>query len=300
MRVRTDNNPYPVSREYVRVTAETLRPFIETTGTGKRKLVVCSRDAEGPLEAMLAETFEARSLEVTAEPDGGDSPALALESPDEDTLVALLEVDGTGEESVVATSTVMELYDALLAIYSDLFVTGAQGLGDIELPDVLAALDDFRLEVRGYPLAHKEKFLLIIISRYIEQLAWETGAGTLRSSFQDLSRVVDEVGTYEGYDTLGDTDVDVTLYGEGSNDDPIVRRLEDELGVSARVGETQEHRDAWFVVYRPPDATSHPSVVDIQGAALVCLETEPRVWDGFWTYDSDCVGAIERYIATEL
>ncbi len=35
-------------------------------------------------------------------------------------------------------------------------------------------------------------------------------------------------------------------------------------------------------------------------AALLCLETKSRVWDGFWTTDPDRVAAIDDAIAREL
>jgi DICT domain-containing protein len=54
---------------------------------------------------------------------------------------------------------------------------------------------------------------LIVISRYIERHAWQAGEGTLRTSFQRLSRIDDERGTREMYETLAGTDIRTHVYG---------------------------------------------------------------------------------------
>ncbi|MFP9058938.1 DICT sensory domain-containing protein [Natrialbaceae archaeon A-chndr2] len=261
-----------------------LRSFIDETASSSRQLAVFDGSVDGPLESMLAETFEEQPLDLTIDEAANSTPSIEA-----DTKVVLIE-----DDRVVAESSLMELYDALLAINSDLFITGARELGEIELPDVLANLDNQEFRLRGYPLAHKEKFLLIVISRYIEQLAWETGRGTLRSSFQNLSRVTDEVGTHNVYKSMGETGVDVHLYGYESAESDI-DDLQSGLEVSVHAGDSAEHHNAWFVVFRPDEWTEQK-----KGAALVCLEMEPRIWGGFWTYDRERVVAIDEYIAATL
>ena len=34
--------------------------------------------------------------------------------------------------------------------------------------------------------------------------------------------------------------------------------------------------------------------------ALLALEEEPNVWDGFWTFRPELVNRLERYIAEEV
>lgn len=266
----------------------TLRSFIDDIGAPERTIAVVSDDAAGPLEGMLADTFDGQSISVepnaTVPSEGQLAPEIATTLEESEDTAVLLE-DG----KPVAASPMSDLYDSILAINSDLFVTGTRGIGEVEFPDVLAGLADTRLQLRGYPLAHKEKLLLIIVSRYIEQRAWTAGDGTLRSAFQNLSRLDDEIGTHDVYAKLADTDVDVHVYGaEGGGTT--------ELDVTAHIGTDAEYRDGWFVVFNPDTHTSPDTV----GAALVCLETEPRVWDGFWTMDPDRVTAIENYIGQEL
>lgn len=260
----------------------TLRSFIEDTGPPTATIAVVGDDQPGPLEAMLDETFETQPITVeTAATDTFElTDDLELEAGDGD--VAVLLEDGV----LVAISPMADLYESLLAINSDLFVTGTRGLGEIEFPDVLANLDETRLRLRGYPLAHKEKLLLIIVSRRIEQLAWNGSSGTLRSAFQHLSRITDEIGTHEVYTELAASDVDVHVYGV---DDATV-----DLDVTVHSGTEQRYRNAWFVVYRPDDPA------DSDGSALVCLEDEPCVWDGFWTDDPERVVAIDEAIAREF
>lgn len=270
----------------------TLRSFIDDIGSSEGTIAVVSEDATegGPLEAMLAETFAEQPIGVETDAtldDDADAPPAVAEALAADGDTAVLLEDG----EPVAASPMLELYDALLAINSDLFLTGARGVGEIEFPDVLAGLEETRLRLRGYPLAHKEKLLLILVSRYIEQRAWAAGSGTLHSAFQRLSRLDDEVGTYETYAALSETDLDVHVYGAESGGDGAAI----DLDVTEHTGTGETYRDAWFVVFEPDDGAT-----DAEGSALVCLETERRIWDGFWTTDRERVARIEEYVAWEL
>ncbi|ELY93308.1 putative sensor protein [Natrialba hulunbeirensis JCM 10989] len=296
----------------------TLRSFFDSLETASRSLAVVAADdraERGPLTDLLADSVDSPHVEVTAANRSivaGADRRLDDVLDAHDTVVVALE-DG----EPIAASPMDDLYDAILAINSDLFMTGSRGLGSIELPAVLAALENTRLELRGYPRSHKEKLLLILLSRYIEQLAWSNGSGILRSSFQYLSRIEDEVGTRAVYDQLGRTDVDVHVYGVGGSDPPAIE-------ATVHTGRSRLYRTAWFVVYRPDNegpTDQHPHE-DVPGAsrsaftplrrsdgdsstvprsaALVCLETGDRVWEGFFTFDSDRVAAIEDTVATEL
>jgi len=206
-----------------------------------------------------------------------------LDSPEsEGDIVALVE-DG----DVLARSTLTDLLESVLLINSDLYKTGAIELGDVELPDVLMGLDEVPFRVRGYPESNKEKLLLIVISRVIERIAAETDAGTLRSSFQRLSRIEDERGTYEVYETLGNGGVDVHVYGVGDAD-------LSSLSVTPHTGSSFPYRRSWFVVFTPPPGSGGDH------AALVAIEDERNVWDGFWTFRPELVARIETYIAEHV
>ncbi|AXR82890.1 DICT sensory domain-containing protein [Natrarchaeobaculum sulfurireducens] len=264
----------------------TIRHLVDRLEPTTYTIAVVNDDEPGPLEAMLADAFDGNGIDIEATGNAetvfrnvSDANLDGVTTSDEDDLAVLLD-DG----EPVAASSMNALYESLLAINSDLFVTGARGLGEIELPNVLAGLEDTRLRLRGYPLAHKEKLLLIIVSRYIEQLACEGGSGTIRSAFQTLSRIEDELGTKEVYDQLAGTDVDVYVYGVDDGIDPS-------LGPTIHSGTGPKYRRSWFVVYRPDSAASAAD-----SGALVCYEVEPRVWDGFYTFDADRVREIDDAI----
>lgn len=233
-------------------------------------------DGSDPLETLLVDSFADGPIDVASASAESDATRVGTEEAS-----AVLLADGVP----VATSPLEALYESVLAVNSDLFVTGSRGLGEIDLPDVLAGVSDSRLRLRGYPLADNEKLLLIVLSRYIEQLAWEDGEGTLRSAFQGLSRLDDEHGTREVYSRLADTDVDVHVYGVADGTTP-------DLEATVHTGSDRVYRNSWFVVYRPANPGN--------GAALVCLETDARVWEGFVTFDADRVASVEERIAAAL
>ncbi|TYT61068.1 DICT sensory domain-containing protein [Natrialba swarupiae] len=280
-----------------------LRSLIDEVGNADHTIAVVGDDTAGPLTPLLADAFDDAGISVETTDDASNTSGAGdgtefdvddLAGGELDPTVATgVESDGTTavllEEGVpVAASPMMDLYESILAINSDLFATGARGLGEVDLPDVLSGLADSRLRLRGYPLAHREKLLLILISRYIEQEAWQGDSGTIRSAFQQLSRIDDEIGTRRAYRRLAETDVDVHIYGVDDGDRPTV----DSATVHAGTGPA--YRDSWFVVYRPPDGAS------TDGAALVSVETEPRVWDGFFTFDPDHVARIDDAISREF
>jgi len=191
---------------------------------------------------------------------------------------------------VIARSTLDELLESVLLINSDLYKTGAIDLNEVTLPDVLSGLDEVPFRLRGYPHSNKEKLLLIVVSRVIERIAAEAGGGTLRASFQRLSRLQDERGTREVYETLGNSGVDVHVYGVGDADPGV------SLPVTVHEGRSSPYRRSWFVVFNPP-----PGADAARSVALVALEDEPNVWDGFWTFRPKLVDRIDdRHIATTL
>ncbi|TKX47662.1 hypothetical protein EXE41_03660 [Halorubrum sp. SD690R] len=281
------------------------------TGPGDRRVT----DGAGPAGAASRERthgLTARELATTGvlDDDTGTVPSLDVEvlrrhddvpfdggDPDEiENLVLLME----GGE-VVAGSTLAELGDAVLFVNSDLYVTGSRSLGDVDLPSVISGLGDATFTLRGYPESNRQKLLLITISRFIERAAWAAGDGTLRSSFQRLSRIDDEVGTRNVYERVTETAVDTHLYG-------VPDRLPADLDAVIHAGNDPDFTDSWFVVYRPPEgphsAASDPSS-DLKrgvegGVGLLAVETEPRVWRGLWTFDADRISRVNRYIERNL
>lgn len=250
---------------------DSLREFFDEIEAVDRSLVVLNRTSPDPVRELLDSLLDEQTVSISD-----------IDSPAEETDVVALIEDGR----VLARSTLTELLESVLLINSDLYKTGAIELGDIELPAVLMGLDEVPFRVRGYPKSHKEKLLLIVISRVIERIAAETDAGTLRSSFQRLSRIRDERGTFEVYDALGNGGVDVHVYGVGDADLT-------ELPVTPHAGSSFPYRRSWFVVFTPSGSRG-------DHAALVAIEDEPNVWDGFWTFRPELVDRIEAYIAEHV
>jgi hypothetical protein len=221
---------------------------------------------------MLEDLFADQSIEVA---EGVDRDF------DENTIV--LVEDG----EIVAQSPLAALNDAILLVNSDLYSTGTVDLTDTTVPSVIDGLTDSLFRLRGFPQSNSEKLLLILISRHIERLAYETGGGTLRSSFQQLSRITDERGTKQVYQKVASTTVDVHVYGQ-----PDWTPTPD-FPVTAHGGYKEDFRTSWFVIYTPEDASA-------EQAALLAIETEPQVWDGFWTYDPTLVSKLSEHIRRTL
>ncbi|MFD1569901.1 DICT sensory domain-containing protein [Halorubrum laminariae] len=253
--------------------AESLRSFFDELESPERHLVLLNRSSPDPVRKLLDSLLDGQPVSISET----DDPA------SDDDVVALVE-----NGSIVARSTLDELLESVLLINSDLYKTGAIELDEVALPDVFEGLDEVPFRVRGYPASNKEKLLLIIISRVIERVAVEHGVGTLRASFQRLSRIDDERGTRSVYERVAGTGVDVHVYGVGDVD-----RLST-LPITVHTGTSYPYRRSWFVVFTPPDGTDGDHV------ALLALEDEPNVWDGFWTFRPELVTRIERYIAERV
>jgi hypothetical protein len=258
--------------------ADSLRAFLDRLDDPERSLVVHNRSSPEAARNLLEDLLDNQPVPVRESFDPDEEVA-------EEDVVLLVE-DGR----VLARSTMDELLSAVLLVNSDLYTTGGRSLSEVELPEVLERLDDVPFHVRGYPESNKEKLLLITISRVIERTAAEASSGTLRSSFQRLSRIEDERGTRAVYETVGSRGVDVHVYGIPDRD------LEGKLPVTVHGGTAEEYRRSWFVVYTPDDPTTERN----EHVGLLALEDEPNVWNGFWTYRDDLVRDLDAYIRRAL
>lgn len=250
-----------------------FQAFIDRANAPERSLIVVNRSEPQQVQSMLDDLFAEQAIDV----DEVELP------PQDDDLVVLVE-DG----DFVASSPLSELEESILFVNSDIYVTGTVGLDALTVPDVVSDLDEVPFELKGYPESLKEKFLLITVSRHIEQAAYDSGDGLLRSSFQRLSRIEDEIGTRSVYWTLDDEQaLDVHVYGVPDWTPPPER------GLVAHGGYTPAFRKTWFVVFVPDDPGG-------RHAALVAVERDPRNWRGFWTYRPEFVREINRYIERTL
>lgn len=165
---------------------------------------------------------------------------------------------------------------------ADLYRTGTSGVDKYEAPDILTALDEMVFSLRGFPQSNKEKLLLIVMSRFIENRALTTNEGRLDVAFQELSRIRDEKGTETVYKRLADSDVETHIYG-------LPDITYDREGLDIHTGTSEEYQRSWFVVFTPEDPGKN-------AAALVATETGPNIWDAMWTYEDGKVERIQQYI----
>jgi len=254
-----------------------LRQFIERVEGESRTLTVVDRQASDIVQDMLDDLFEEQPVDVVE--DGGPDAVPG------DTVVV------SRRDGSAFSSSLESLQNAILFVNSDTYISGARDLEAVDTPAAILGLADTVFTVEGYPDTRKQKFLLIELSRYIEARAWDHGVGELHSSFQYLSRLRDERGTHDVYRSLGETDVDVNIYGIEDTTVPS--------DIDANVYSDHDDEDlrrAWFVVY------THPSDQD-ESAALVCYRLPGEdgavgPWKGFWTFDPDRIEDVRRYITT--
>lgn len=242
-----------------------IADFIADIDSADHTLTVLNRETYDPMMNLLESMFESEHVAVQ---EAGTEPAAPAN------IVQLQDEDGVA----IATSSLDDIRDQLLLVNSDMYITGTRSLDSVETADVVANLDDTTFTVSG-----KSKFLLIHISRHIERMALETGSGTLHAGFQYLSRIHDERGTDKAYDKLSDTDVDVHVYGV-----PDWNHAPQEMSVHPGEDELEQ---AWFVVHDGNGA-------DGRKAALVCIETGPNTYDGFWTFRPPVVDDVLDYLET--
>ncbi|MFB6107702.1 MAG: histidine kinase [Haloplanus sp.] len=246
----------------------TLREFFGGVGDADLSLVTVNRTHPEQVQGLVRDAFGTQRVELAER----DLPA-------EGENVVLLLRDG----EIAATSSLDQLMRTFLLVNSDGYRTGVRGFEGEELPDVLMGMDERLFDLRGYPASNKEKLLLILVSRHIERRAYEASTGSLRSTFQRLSRLDDEYGTRRVYESLASTPgLDVHVYG--------VPDADPSLDLTVHRGTSDEYRNSWCVVFAPrPDGEG-------EGAALVALQSERNRWQGFWTYDPDRVRRIDAYL----
>ncbi|WP_205596857.1 DICT sensory domain-containing protein [Halostella salina] len=249
-----------------------ITEFITDEPAQQWSLAVVNRTRPMPVQEMVETLFADQPVHVESE---------EIADCDENAVILLRDGD------VVATSSLRELEDSILFVNSDLYSTGSRSLGEIEVPDVIAELEDIPFYLRGYPESDTEKLPLILLSRFIEQTAWKQDGGRLRSSFQRLSRIDDERGTRNVYGRLAETNVDVHVYGIPDWIPP------ETFEATIHAGYSDEFRNAWFVVYRSPGEPD-------ECAALIAYQAHPNEWVGEWTFDGSRVESINRHLERNL
>ncbi|QLD86168.1 histidine kinase [Natronomonas halophila] len=254
---------------------DTLGGFIDEVGSAEKTLLLVNRTGPEPLVNLLDNAFQNQTVAVAERqiPEGVDD------------LVCLVD-DG----EMIATTPFWRLKEAFLLVNVDRYRTGTRQSEQSEFPAVLTGLGEIEFTVRGFPVSNKEKLLLVLISRFIENRALTRGDGELHSTFQRLSRLDDEYGTRSMYERLASSTVETHVYG--IRDDP---EMVDALAMNVHSDRTDEYRRSWVVAFSADGET----VTKESGeghAALVAIETGPNVWRAMWTYDANRVDRIQAYL----
>lgn len=250
--------------------------YVDAVESRPKTLRVLNREDYDPVFGLLEKTFDSDDVTVVDDVTEVGTPLDVVQLEDERGIA-------------IASSDLTTVRDTLLLVNSDLYITGTRPLAEIDTPDVVAHLENTTFDVAG-----KSKFLLIHISRHVEAMALETGAGVLHAGFQELSRVTDERGTFEAYRRLAETTVETHAYGVPDWEHPPE---EDIVVHGHRDGEIPK---AWFVVHDGGERANrnldtHP---DRRKAALVATETGPNEYRGFWTFEPELVDDVLAYIET--
>ena len=246
---------------------DTLADFFKKNDSSEWSLQIINRTGPEPIKRMVEDLFGNLSTQVSE---------ITREEADTDLVVLLCD----GE--VVGSSSLSTLRDTLLLVNSDYYRTGPADLGNLNVPDVILELSDTVFTLQGYPDSNIEKLVLTLISRYIEQRAWEHETGSLQTSFQSLSLLYNERATREVYRQLGQiSGLAVDVYGVPDCEPPELP------GVTVHETTDDEIEQYWFVVHRTESATS---------AALLAKQTGPTEWEGFWTFDTNTVRTLDQHI----
>lgn len=246
---------------------DSLWEFLNAGDVPERSLVVVNREEPEPVQQLFEEAFGSLTVDIEE-----------LAVPSEAANVVVLVENG----EVVATSPLKAVQNAVLFVNVDLYKTGLSGIDKYEAPDILTELDEMVFTLRGFPASTKEKLLLVVMSRFIEQRALKVGDGRLDAAFQKLSRIEDEYGTRAVYNRLSDTEVDVHVYGIGDS-------IPQQPGIAVHANDTELYRRSWFVVFTPADPSEEP-------AALLALETDNNTWKAMWTYDPERIERLQQHI----
>ncbi|KTG09750.1 hypothetical protein AUR64_08930 [Haloprofundus marisrubri] len=243
-----------------------LAEAIDSVDSQPKTLAVFNYGGPEELRRRLESYFELHNVAVEYGRTDPDDP---------DNYVLLYDDSG-----VVAAASVGDLEGELLVGSEYDAEETAVALTDRAYPRVLRWLDDTLFVV-----GEQQRRILVEVSRYVETLAARGGGGTIRSGFQNLSRLTDDEATVSTYRRIVDAGVETHVYGIP---DETARLDELDEFLTIHPGDTGELARTWFVVYDGGD--------DGETAALVA-EERGEGYHGFWTFDAEAVRTLDQYLA---
>jgi hypothetical protein len=247
---------------------DSLSTFVDRKEPSEWSVQLINRTDPEPIRNMVETLFGSLDMEMQER---------EIEGLADDLLLVIR------DNEIVASSPVETIKNTLLMVNSDFYTTGTRPIDEIALPDAVQTLSDTVFTLRGFPESNTEKLILTLVSRHIEQRAANSQTGTLQVSFQRLSRLDDERGTREVYNTLGRlADLDTHVYGFPDWHPPS------EMGLKVHPVRDDEIRTAWFVVHSTGTGTDR---------AMLAIKDGPNTWNGYWTSNTPEIQAIDEYIS---
>lgn len=250
-----------------------LSAFIPTERSADSRLVLANRrEMTKPVVDILETLFETAPIEI-----------VESDRPDLPTDQVVLERDG----EVLRSTPMADIVDSVLMQDVQGGAAELASVVEADLPDVLDALADTTFRIEGRTASRIQTTLFLAMSRMVERLAARASDGTLRTGFQELSRMEDEHTTGDIYRALAAGPVDVHVYG-APDWDP------DGHDLTVHPGTHADYLRNWFVVFTPGPASTD------EGMAFLATQLDDSGWEGFWTRDPDLVEAIDSHIAANM
>jgi KaiC/GvpD/RAD55 family RecA-like ATPase len=252
------SDPSPTAGE---LEFDSLAELIDQVDSDRPTLTVCNRESPDDRLETVESFFEDLNIQVR-------ETTLGTENPRD---VALLHRGPVQ----MASSPLNQLASGVATATADDDPFAAR-----RGPDVLEALHERVFGARGV-----EKQFLIDASTAIEMTAWQTGGGTLIAGFQYLSRYWESPRSRRVMHRIADAGVDVHIYGV-----PDVVPNVDHPNVTVHPDSSEEIEASWFVTYDGDGRSDRTGT-------LVVRETDPEVYEGFWTYEPSISRDVFRYLS---
>ncbi|WP_134669823.1 DICT sensory domain-containing protein [Halorussus marinus] len=233
----------------------TLEAFLDDVAAREKTITVYAPEPYEPLEAQ----FETRNVAIEHEP-----------LPDDGSGGFVVVTEGGEFAGSVGINAVRDLFEV-------------PNGNAIVATDATRALMDLLAETTFVSF---DKRRMLGATREIEDRAYRTGTGTLRTGFQRFDALAAQREVYESLAANSSLDVHVYAPRDWSAEVPVAEGLTIHTPHAAEVGAF------WFVVF---DGGDDPE----QACALLAAERDddPGRFRGFWTYDSEAVADLDAYLS---
>ncbi|MFB6153682.1 MAG: DICT sensory domain-containing protein [Halodesulfurarchaeum sp.] len=227
----------------------TLREIVASVAAEERTLVLYAPPDASSLVEEVREYVDSHNVAVVRkDPPAGEGTRAELRDRDNDTALASVSLDAL--RALVDPGVVRRLGES------------------VPYAPILEALSETTF-------TSYDRRQMLTASREIEDRAWRQGYGSLHAGFQRLSVFADQ---REVYDRLGDSELDVHVYGIADTEPP-------EGPYTVHTEGDPELAESWFVVFDGGDQ-------ELQKCALLAQDQGEAGFYGFWTYELTLVDRI--------